>query len=176
MKAVDPAVINRFNEDYWRDQHRLMLHRFGDSAIRETALALIRSEQQRCVPVYSQMTLEGALARADLIHDHAVCGSDAYKRFTVERARKAGMAKKTDALQALIEDLVEQNPKITEPALRRQLSHESYPDLIEDADEDEIWFTNNNGRSKTAKGSGLKDRLSRAKTKLARANRIPRSR
>jgi hypothetical protein len=82
------------------------------------------------------------------------------------QGQKGGKARKTDALQEVIIDLVRGNPQITERELRDKLTRESYPDLIEDVEEDSIYFKTQDGRSKAASIAGLKDRLSRAKKLL----------
>jgi hypothetical protein len=66
--------------------------------------------------------------------------------------------------------LVRSDPNITEAKLKDMLIRERFSGLIEDVDEETIWFVqpdgSKDGRSKTAAISGLKHRLSRAKKAL----------
>lgn len=159
MGVVSPALaeMNQRNQAFWLVQNDELMRRSNVPGLCEIALQLTKFEQEQLVPIKNRMSFEGALARAELIT------GDANIRFASERARNAGRAPKKDALQALIEDLVEENPNITEPQLRVLLTRQRFPGLIEDVDDEDIWFKNKNGRSKAAKISGLKDRLSRAK-------------
>ena len=92
----------------------------------------------------------------------------------LERARKGGLAVKTDALSEWIKELVVERPKITahrlEQLVKQQVSH----GLIYSIKGDIIEFYDKNDKIKQAKLSGLKDRLSRAK--INRAKRSSRDR
>jgi hypothetical protein len=92
------------------------------------------------------------------------------RRFSSERAREAGRAKKPDALHPAILDLVRKDPSMTVAKLKGMLTRDRFPGLIEDVDEEEIWFRqpdgSEDGRLEGARVSGLKDRLSRAKKAL----------
>ena len=87
----------------------------------------------------------------------------ARKAALLEQARRAGRAKKTDALQDLIISLVGERPNMTGPELLARLEEEQYGAVIDDIEEGMIYFKGSNGRLKEAPISGLKDRLSRAK-------------
>ncbi|HYL33444.1 MAG TPA: hypothetical protein VEU53_09915 [Stellaceae bacterium] len=164
--GISIARLNRLNRRFWRKRAKRMEQRLGDVAIRETAFALIRSEHQRGVPLFHQISVDLALEQAAHASDRFIKASDSYERFIKERAREAGKAKKTDALQMAIEALVRQDPRITEPQLRTKLTREQWPDVIEDVDDEVIAFKDRHGRGKEAKLSGLKDRLSRARMKV----------
>jgi hypothetical protein len=153
------SEINELNRRYWEEQIPLSNRRIADEAIRETALARLFGEQAR-IPVYSQAPLEKLLADAE---------RDG-KRFLSQQGRKGGRSKKSDALQQVILDLVRSHPDITEGKLKDTLIRERFPDLIEDVDEETIWFEqpdrSGRRRLKQAVISGLKHRLSRARKAL----------
>jgi hypothetical protein len=152
--------INEQNRLFWEEQNELRDQRLADEDFRETAFARLSDEQARRVPLKSQLTLERALADAE--RDK--------KRILSQQARKGGRAKKSDALQQAIESLVRLYPDITEAKVKDMLTRERYPGLIDDVDEDTIWFVqpdgSEEGRLKKAPISGLKHRLSRAKRAL----------
>ena len=95
---------------------------------------------------------------------------------TVQSAfsRKGGRAHKCDALQDLIREIVLGQPHITAGQLLRVLRGSPGAGVVVSIDEESdvlagearmIHFVDDNGTSKTASISGLKDRLSRAKKK-----------
>ena len=92
------------------------------------------------------------------------------QRFLSHQARKGGRAKKSDALQQEILGLVRRDPHITESRLKDMLTKERCPGLIEDVNDEEIYFVQRDGseegRSKRVVISGLKHRLWRAKKAL----------
>lgn len=101
------------------------------------------------------------------------------KRYAIERASHAGSAKKSDALQCLIESMVSRNPSMSAKelysALWSQDHREFYGGIILSINDLTIEFKNGkNQRSemlvKSASVSGLKDRLSRAKKKIAQTS------
>ena len=96
------------------------------------------------------------------------------QRFRTALARRAGGASKTDPLQVLIEDIVRHEPSIKRTELEQRLGDHLHLSPIEDIDEGGIWFAYSDGRTKRAPLTGLKDRLSRAKKKINRADRFAR--
>lgn len=76
------------------------------------------------------------------------------------RAQLAGRAKRTDALQETILQILRDHPSIDLEGLIKRLEVFGYP--IETVGRSEIEFTHK-GRAMSAKLSGLKDRLSRAR-------------
>jgi hypothetical protein len=91
-------------------------------------------------------------------------------------ARKGGKAPKRDALQELIDEIVGQNPAITEPQLLEKLTGRAGAGVITlidkpcdrmlECDPLFIHYIDNNGRPKIASLKGLKDRLSRTKKRI----------
>jgi len=156
MSAKSLKEINDLSCRFWNRERALLGRRMADKPIRETAFATICTEIIKAVPIFYRTSLNQALNDAEL----------AKSRFLSEQARKGGNAKKTDKLQLLIEQIVAQRRPITVRQLENELRARQSIGAIEEIDEMRIWFTNHNGQSKTATLSGLKDRLSRARTKL----------
>jgi hypothetical protein len=96
------------------------------------------------------------------------CYSDeVVKELNIERARKAGSAKKTDALQEFIIDIMQEKPNTTTQELLFNLRHEAGHGVIKSVDDKVIEFFNDNDTVGSAVISGLKDRRRRAKQFLA---------
>ena len=156
--TANPAIaaLNTRNKDFWRDEKRQMERRMADDAVRERALEVIYGELCRRVPTYYQLSIEAALADAER----------AKHRFLSQQARTGGKAGKADSLNELIGEIVQRRSTVTVPELLEFLRGGQGEGTIQDIDEEAIWFTTRDGRSKSAKISGLKDRLSRAKRDL----------
>jgi hypothetical protein len=148
--------INRLNAEFWADQDALLIERMADAAVREMAFEAMETETLKGLPLFYQKSIYEALADADR----------ARKRFMSQHARKGGLAGKTDALQELIERIVQRSFAITVRALEAQLIEHQKIEPIQDFSDGTISFTNHDGRTKEAALSGLKDRLSRAKKKV----------
>jgi hypothetical protein len=132
----------------------------------DIALEDIHSEMIRGVPVRSQKTLDQALADAEM----------AMKTLQSGFARKGGRPTRCDALQSLLEEIVDENPRIKLGKLRAELDSDRGAGTITSIDEDAdikadeprmIHFVDDDETPRTAPLSGLKDRLYRAKIKLA---------
>src|SRR6266481_3381179 len=131
-------ILREINEHYgrfWEEQNALRDGRIADEAIRVTAFSRLSSEQERGIPAYYQTPIEKLLADAE----------GDMQRFLSHQARKGGRAKKSDALQHAIEDLVRRDPHITLGKVRDMLTRERYPGLIDDVDEEKIWFVQPDG-------------------------------
>jgi hypothetical protein len=164
MPELNTALveINRQNREFWELQKRLTEARLADEAVLATAVESIGSELQRRVPVYFQKTFDTALAEAD----------NARQRFLTQLGRRGGTAKKCDALQQLIMEIVCRRPSITKQQLLARLRDQRPIPPIIDVDDETIYFTSRGNKEAGAKISGLKDRLSRAKKQLrTRRNR-----
>jgi hypothetical protein len=153
--TVTPADINGENREFWDAQQLLLERRMADTTLREAAFEVMRDEIKRGMPIKYQKSIYAALEDAE----------KAKRRFSSERGRQGGLAKKTDALQELIEQFVQDEPSLTEFQLRAKLQQCERIPPIEDICDGVVHFTNQDGRSRGCRLSSLKDRLSRAKKK-----------
>jgi hypothetical protein len=156
LVKMTPKEINQWNEEFWVGQQALLEKRMADPGLRETALEAMAAESTKGVPLYYQKSIYEALADAERVR----------QRFISQHARKGGHAKKTDVLQTVIEQIVQRNLAISLPELIAKLREQQGFEPIQDFTNGTIWFTNHHDRTKEAKLSGLKDRLSRAKKKF----------
>ena len=161
------AQINQRNRQFWAKESELMQRRIADKTLFNLAETERQSEVLRQVPVKSQKSTAQALADAET----------ARKIIQSSFSRKGGTAAKSDALQELILEVVLEYPKITVVKLLRELTKrlgDGIVDRIEEKCETVAgegrrihFFQGHDGAQKTASVSGLKDRLSRAKKKIA---------
>jgi hypothetical protein len=124
----DPALvaINEENRAFWRKQKKLFEVRMNDDALRESAFETLDKEIRKGIPVYYQTTLEQALSDAERTR----------RRFSEQRACKAGKVGKADTLNALIRQIVRQNPGLTEHELLEFLRCQQRMGVVEDIDEE----------------------------------------
>src|SRR5690242_20003801 len=101
------AEINRRNEEFWKDEAVRMKERISDNAVVAAALASVKAETQR-LPLYYQKPFEMALQEA----------AQAKQHFLSHMGRDGRKARKPDALQQLIVEIVRRNPSLTERQLR----------------------------------------------------------
>jgi hypothetical protein len=144
----------------------------ADRVLFDTATRRMDSEADRSVSIRARKSLEQTLA--DVENDRRI--------FHNEFSRKGGRARKSDALQRVIEEIVRENPIITQNELLHTLGRKEGDGVVIsidsesavlDGDRRNIRFHDHEGRLKTASVGGLKDRLSRAKRKI-RAKRLMR--
>jgi hypothetical protein len=155
---ISLVEINTWNREFWDIEDRKMERRIEDNALLETALLSLRSEIDMRVAVYNQKSLNKALQEAEL----------AKQRFLSQQGQNGGRVHKSDPLQDIILDYVRRRPPITASELLKKLQDDFIPGgVIQEIGKKAIAFTNRDDRSKEAPISGLKDRLSRAKKKLA---------
>ena len=156
--------LNEENRRFWRTQSELFDKRMSDEPLNRIAAMDLYSETLRQVPIYSQKSLEQALADAE----------KSKSTWQTAFSRKGGSTPRCDALQGLIEEIVRENPKITQGQLLRKLKGArgagtvvtgEKVDRVPDAGK-WIHFVDEDGKPKKAPVSGLKDRLSRAKRKI----------
>jgi hypothetical protein len=166
--------LNEQNRRFWQTQSDLLEKRMSDELLFNVATMDMRSETLRQVPIYSQKTLEQALADAEKTKN----------TFQSDFSRKGGKAPKCDALQSLIRRIVHRKPNINNQQLLYRLkkeigegtvvSIEGKSEVLADGIR-KIHFQDRDGTPKTASLSGLKDRLSRVKKNI-RAKRQTRER
>jgi hypothetical protein len=145
--------------NFWAGEQAAAEQRMEDQAILRAALKSMAAETQRRLPIPWQISIYEALRTAETTK----------RQFLAEQSRRAGSAEKTDALQMFIIEAMRANRPITAVELLDKLRQAQQPGgLIEDIDEEVISFVDVKGRGKTARVSGLKDRLFRARKKLDR--------
>src|ERR1700730_2686543 len=161
VSVVKPSPFDLVESyrNFWAREQAAAEQRMKDPAILRAALRSMAAETQRQVPIPWQISIYGALLHAEI----------ANRQFLADQSRRAGSAAKTDALQMFIINVVRANRSITHVQLLDKLRQAQQPGgLIEDIDNELISFVDGKGRGKTARISGLKDRLSRARKKLDR--------
>jgi len=156
LELPNPSeIINQANAEFWIEQKTKMQSRVEDEQLRDQAMAELENERLRGVPLKNQQTLEAALQGAANFKANVISG----------QASKAAKAQRSDRLQTLILKAVENDATITRHRLLQYLRRQADGDVIEYVDGVSIGFTDESGRPMSAKVSGLKDRLSRAKQK-----------
>lgn len=141
------------NDQFWKTQHDLMEKRLSNEHFLAEAIQTVNSTKESVLPTYHKTTFEAALENAE----------KSYDKHTKAFASHGGKAKKEDSLQSFILDVVRQNPTVTEPELRRQISAVRGHGLINDIEDGLISFNSHDGKVHDVPCTGLKDRLSRAK-------------
>ena len=157
--------INKRNRQFWLKQSKLTVQRISNPVLYALAERDMCSEAIR-VAFREQKSLDQALYDAEqalnLFWKNPLPAGDARRR---SLSRKGGHAPKTDALQLLIQNCVREEPNIGQRKLWHQLKKHLSLGVIMAIDDHEIQFLDRNEKLKTAPVSGLKDRLSRAKSK-----------
>jgi len=154
-------MMNLRNAEFWKSQKELTFNLAADPVICERAIARMRSEMDRNVPLKARMTFESALAEV----------VDTNKALQRQRSARGGKASKKDALQRLVEEIVERTPNINKVQLVYRLKGEDGAGIVISIDEQQeaiagapmIHFVEPDGKPQTAPLSGLKHRLARAK-------------
>ena len=165
-RLVTLANINQWNQQFWLEQSELLNRRIQDPDLREIAMANLSAEAAMMVPVRNRQSLEQALAQAEKSR------SIFQRSFSV----RGGKAVKTDALQEWIIEMARAEPDLNTHELLRKMKklvrmgNSIFTGVVRKCDSSEpesehIRF-DDNGESKTAPVSGLKDRLYRAKKKI----------
>ena len=160
---VSLRAINGLNARFWAKQARLTARRIADPVCFDTAKRDMDSEAIR-VTIRERKSLDQALADAEETVKAArkivvAAGRERWKSV----CRSGGLARKTDALQMLIQQLVRETSGMSRRDLLYRLKREEGHGIITAIDGKEIKFLTSNGKSKSAPVSGLKDRLHRAK-------------
>lgn len=159
---------------------------FGDAS-REDILALVETDSLHFLETPQKAWLAGAVNMLKLSERQTntraklLClnksrdflrisiGTGIGERIT-KRYRQKAIAKepRPDALTLLISEIVQSNPEITDKELLRKLEDNKHQGVIEDIDDENIWFVGKGNKPDSAKISGLKDRLSRIKKSYSR--------
>ena len=152
-----PVEMNLRHREFWASETRAFERRWADPQLREMAFEDMDSEISRGVPVYSQKPLE-------------FCVFEAERRRTRIRSSdggRGGRPRRGDPLQEQISDIVRPCPKISEKELLDRLRSRQVCGVIEDVDDEDVYYVDARGVGKKAPISGLKDRLSRARKSLS---------
>jgi len=165
MSKITPADVNKINAEFWEVEPKKHEERMKNPALREAAMARLRSEARRRVGVPSQLSLEGALMEEEQM---ALKNADYIEgRVVSVRARRAGSVEKVDALQSFIISAVKKKPSITVSQLLDKICAEAGSGgRILEIEKGFILFVGANDRIRKSSISGLKDRLWRARKKL----------
>jgi hypothetical protein len=153
--------LNERNRAFYEEQSRKLDENL-DETTWKIALNQRESEAARGIPInnwsFDRAVADAAKARA-LVRS--------------EQGRSAGRAPKTDALQRLILQLARTRPQMTQKELLARLKEMESGGVIDDIDGYEVRkpyiHFSQDGRSKSAPISGLKDRLRRAKKMITSA-------
>jgi hypothetical protein len=149
-------TMNIRNADFWRSENQLVEKRVNDDILHNFALETLASEELRGLPIRLRTDLPEALQRGALLQ----------QRLQTRQAHLAAKAKRPDALQGLIAEILKQKPRITWKELLRELKEDSGPaGVVISVGNTKIEFMDR-GRVEEASISGLKDRLSRARRSL----------
>ena len=168
QQTLTPALMNQRCADFWQREAELMSQRTSNPAICRIASRIYDSHVSN-LPFELQLTYELILAEAEHLRSIVM----------EEQARRGGRARKPDALQLLIDEIVRENPELNQNQLFYRLRREEgqgvivridRPEEMLAGDEPCIHFQTEEGVEKTASLSGLKDRLSRAKKRFALAS------
>lgn len=159
------VALNELHRNFWEHESGLFRQHFDNSVVRQFALDLAADERIRRTPVFNQMTLEAATERA--AKAQAAFVREAQKDFPSQLGKTGGRPKRADALQAVIEQIVAAEPKIsTENLLKKLVERASIRDVIDEVGDEDICFMEKD-EFRCARRNGLKDRLTRARKTIA---------
>jgi hypothetical protein len=160
--------LNHQNRQFWAKRSRLTEQLIIDPIVYPLALHHMRLEADR-LPLKDQKSIDHALVEAaEMLNTYMLVKNPtpAEKARKRHLSRKGGSAYKTDALQTLIQTCDRQLPGISQRELLHHLKTYLGQGTLRVIDNEKIEFLNYNGKLKSAPVSGLKDRLSRAKSKI----------
>jgi hypothetical protein len=150
------ATLNLRHEVFWSQQRKIALQRMQMPDVRDMAEADIHASAVRGEAVYTRKSLERALADA----------ATAQMLFSVQRARNAGSANKSNSFHALILEAALKQPKITAIELLARLNRLGGPGQSVNVVGDTIEIITPGRKVKYLDVSGLKDQLYRVKKQL----------
>jgi hypothetical protein len=112
--SITPKDINKRNSEFWLAQSQLLHQCMSVPGVAEAATYIVGSDAARRVPIQWQKSFEQVVAEETTTR----------KIFLREQARNAGRARQADALQQLIREFVNENPKAGQPLLIHLLEGE----------------------------------------------------
>jgi hypothetical protein len=160
MLVRSADVLNQIYRSYYEKEREHFDRRVSLGNLGVKAMERIRLHQSTSVPMQCRTTYEYELRYAE---ECQILGRS-------EFARLGGRAPKIDSLQQVIVNILGQQPKITVQELLRRLRALPVGEIVEDITDGTITFYSN-GRLKEAKVSGLKHRLTRARTAFQNESR-----
>jgi hypothetical protein len=156
--------INAIHADFWAKQAARQELQLTDEYLAQEAYSDLREQAELQVPLGRQRSFGALLDKAEqrlVAHRERLLPEG--RR---ENGRRGGKARKSDALQLLIEKIVGKARAIDCPTLLQILQSKQKCGIIEEVVDEDISFTDANGRSKSIKITSLKDRLYRARKKV----------
>jgi hypothetical protein len=151
-RPMSTDTVNQENAKFWKKEAALTQQRLSDPALYQLAVREMKRQAIR-VPVYYQKSLEALLEEAH----------EARSTFMSFNGRNGG--KRKNALQKLIERILEKEPKIDCNRLLHRLKADKSFGAVLDVTDGIISFESATGEIADVKVSALKHRLSRAKKK-----------
>jgi hypothetical protein len=187
LHGLDAGSINTCAAEFWRHESKRASERCSDPDILEHATQILRSEEQRFVPVSYRNSLESALetaarheervqqrlvavarsAREGFIarEEHERLIGAAEKTGVKRTASKAGSAPKNDALRNLILEILKKKPLANRSEILDALDAVRGHGVIDEIGQKYIEYFDKE-QIKKASLSGLDDRILRLKKKL----------
>ncbi len=162
--------LNIRNAEFWEKTSATFNEDMCKLYLAEPTKRIIQDEAARCIPIGRRRPMEQVMNEVRLIH----------KISEHEKAKARGSApRKGDAISRSIDEIVRINPKIKVRGLLYELKHRCGDGVVTHIDSEGeglagqrlIHYTDDDGRPKSIKVSSLKDRLYRAKKKLARTSK-----
>ncbi len=157
VRVLSPEETNARNRVFWEERNKEFWRQLGHSFIVEQVMKDVQRDIDRHVPVGFRLSME----------DLAELNEERLKDTQRYSARRGGLAKKTDALQQRIIELVRGNPQLTSAGVLAKLRDTQGPaGVVCDVTEQHISIERSDGRIEDVPISGLKDRVSRARKAL----------
>jgi len=168
------AEIKVIHREFWRGRAERQERQLADEDLVKEAFADLLELAELKVPFHKLRSFDMLLDRTEKrLTDHRARFLGEVRQ---ENGRRGGKARKSDALQRLIDEIVARTPTIDCSTLLQRLKIREKLGIIEDIDEDEISFSAANGRSKSIRVTSLKDRLYRARKKVESQKAVSASR
>ena len=153
---ISPSQINLVNNKFWQEQGAALDRYLSDPVIVAHMLRGVRRDELMCVPPGLRQTIEELAEQAAAVQSGVVR----------HRAQHAASARRLDALQRLIEREVERDPCVRSKELLRRLEGSGAGrELALKVVGDQIQFRDRK-RTHSARLSGFKDRVYRARRDL----------
>jgi hypothetical protein len=170
VEVLSVERMTRLNFEFWEKQAPLFEARMANPLFRKVAFETLNCESARQVSLRSRKTLEFALEEAEATVRRFDGGPEtqalALKKAHGELSRKGGKAKPADSLQKYFEELAACDKELTKDRLLAHLKDLVNHSVIQEVTATEVQYLDN-GKEKQAPISGLRHRLSRAKSAIA---------